>query len=148
MPCPLSDDVVLCLYRDLIVPWETQLKTRTGCWDAKRTNEVLFGTRIHLECVEVGKVERTAAILAKAEDSNFVVFVSSSSQMRDLFRHIRNCAAHARIIATHQRAAGFKLHFQGYQRGRPELAVQGQLAPKFLPTLLHSLVTESPLASK
>lgn len=139
MTPPLPDTVVLCLYNELIVPWETKLKTQTGCWDSRRTHDALQGTGIHLECVEVGRVGAAVSALRKAKKSNFIVFVSHTSQMQDLFRHIRNCAAHAGIVLAKKGGRPSALHFQ--LRGRSGVVIEGELAPAALPVLAHSLVT-------
>ena len=97
MPTALPNTTVLFLYKSVIVPWETQLKNESGCWDVKRSREALKVTDIQLECVEVGEVEAVSQKFRMAGKKNFIVFVSTRSQMKDLFRHIRNCAAHASI---------------------------------------------------
>ena len=141
MPKNLSDATALFLYRNVIVPWETKLKNETGCWDVKRSRDALKPADIHLECVEIGEVEKTAKELLISRDKNFIVFVSANSQMKDLFRHIRNCAAHASISSHTSGTNGSTLRFSANLRRRPELAVSGQITSACLNLVMAALVT-------
>ena len=141
MPNTLPDATALLLYKNIIVPWETSLKNESGCWDVKRTRELLKPTDIHLESVEIGEVEVISESLQKSGKKNFIVFVSSSSQMKDLFRLLRNCAAHASFTTQKAKAGESTLRFKGTLRRRSDLAVSGQLAPESLAQVVATLVT-------
>lgn len=144
MPATLPDATALFLYKDIIVSWETKLKNESGCWDVKRSREALKATDIQLECVEIGDVETVSEKLRKSGKKNFIVFVSVKSQMKDLFRHLRNCAAHARISCHKSRTKEPTLRFSGTLLRRPELAVSGQIASAYLSQIVAALVTTPP----
>lgn len=139
MPATLPDATALFLYKDIIVPWESKLKNESGCWDVKRSREALIATDIQLECVEIGEVETVTQKLRKSGKKNFIVFVSANSQMKDLFRHLRNCAAHARIASHKSRAKEPILRFSGTLLRKPELAVSGQFASAYLSQIVAAL---------
>ena len=141
MPNTLPDATALLLYKNIIVPWETKLKNQSGCWDVNRSRELLKTTDIQIESVEIGEVEGVSAKLRRSGKKNFVVFVSAKSQMKDLFRHLRNCAAHASIAPYRTRAGNSTLRFSGTLLRRPELAVSGQLATDSLAQVVAALVT-------
>lgn len=141
MPTTLPDTTVLFLYKSIIVPWETQLKDESGCWDVKRSREALKATNIQLECVEIGEVETVSQKLRRAGKKNYIVFVSASSQMKDLFRHLRNCAAHASISSHKSQTKEPILRFSGTLLRKPELAVSGQIASAYLSQIVAALVT-------
>jgi hypothetical protein len=141
MPTTLSDTTAIFLYKSVIVPWESELKNKSGCWDVKRSREALKATGIQLECGEIGRVEAMSQKLLKAGKKNFIVFVSSSSQMKDLFRHLRNCAAHARISSHKSRAKESSLRFSSMVAGKKKLAISGQIAPQYLSKIVAALVT-------
>jgi hypothetical protein len=141
MPPTLPDTTALFLYKNIIVPWESKLKNETGCWDVKRSRDALKVTDIHLECVEVGDVEATFQKFRKNGKINLIVFVSKSSQMKDLFRHLRNCAAHASISSQSSRAKDSVLRFSGTLLKKPELADSGQIAYADFRRLVSALVT-------
>ena len=141
MPTALPNTTVLFLYKSVIVPWETQLKNESGCWDVKRSREALKVTDIQLECVEVGEVEAVSQKFRMAGKKNFIVFVSTRSQMKDLFRHIRNCAAHASISYHRSRTKESILLLSGTLLRKPELAVSGQITTAYLRQLVAALVT-------
>lgn len=148
MPTALPDTVVLLLYKSIIVPWETRLKNESGCWDVKRSREALKATDIQLECVEVGQVESVSQKFREAGKKNFVVFVSNKSQMKDLFKHLRNCAAHATISCDKSRTKEPILQFSGKVHHKRELAVSGQIASAYLGQVVAALVTTPTEKSK
>jgi hypothetical protein len=137
----LPDTTALFLYKSIIVPWETQLKIESGCWDVKRSREALKATDIQLECVEVGQVEAMSQKFRRAGKMNFIVFVSTSSQMKDLFRHLRNCAAHASISFHKSRTKEPILRLSGTLLRKPDLAISGQFASAYLSQIVAALVT-------
>lgn len=141
MSTTLPDRTALFLYQCIIVPWETKLKNESGCWDVKRSREALRATDIQLECVEIGEVEVVSQKFRRTGKKNFIVFVSTSSQMKDLFRHLRNCAAHASIASHKSRTKESALRFSGKLLRKPELAVSGQIASAYLSQLVAALVT-------
>ena len=141
MPTTLPDTTALFLYKSILVPWETQLKNESGCWDVKRSREALKATDIQLECVEVGEVEAVSQKFRRAGKKNFIVFVSTSSQMKDLFRHLRNCAAHVSISSHKSRTKESMLRFSGTLLRKPELAVSGQIVSANLSQIVAALVT-------
>ena len=141
MSTALPDTIALFLYQCVIVPWETQLKTESGCWDVKRSREALKATDILLQCVNIGEVELVSQKLRSAGSKNFIVFVSRTSQMKDLFNHLRNCAAHAGISSHKFRINEPMLRFSGTLLRRPELAVSGQIESANLSQIVAALVT-------
>ena len=141
MPTTLPDTTTLFLYKSIIVPWEIKLKNESGCWDVKRSREALKATDVQLECVEIGEVETVSEKLRKAGKKNFIVFVSANSQMKDLFRHLRNCAAHASISSHKSRTKESMLRFSGTRLRKSELAVSGQIASAYLSQVVAALVT-------
>lgn len=141
MPTILPDATALFLYKSIIVPWETRLKNESGCWDVKRSREALKATDIQLECVEVGEVEAASQELRRGGKENFIVFVSASSQMKDLFRHLRNCAAHACISSHKSRTKEPTLRLSGTLSRKPGLAISGQFASAYLGQIVVALVT-------
>lgn len=138
---PLPDSIVLHLYKDIILPWETELKSAKGCWNVARTRQRLLGTELELECVALGTIEERLATRTANSSKNFVYFVSNSSQMQDLFRHIRNCAAHAAVQVISRSRYPLRLHFQGNVRGSTQLAISGQLDAPVMSDLVNALVT-------
>lgn len=141
MPTTMPDTTALFLYKKIIVPWETQLKNKSGCWDVKRSRDVLKTIDIQLECVEIGEVEAISQKLRGAGKKNFIVFVSTRSQMKDLFRHLRNCAAHASISFHKSKTKGSTLHFSGKVFRKSDLAVSGEISSAYFSQMIAALVT-------
>lgn len=137
----LPDSIALFLYKSVILPWETQLKNKSGCWDVKRSRETLKAIDIHLECVKIGEVESVSQKFLEAGHNNFIVFVSTSSQMKDLFRHLRNCAAHASISYYEPQTKEPILRLSGKLFRKPELAISGQITSSYLNQIVAALVT-------
>lgn len=148
MPNTLPDATVLLLYKSIIVPWETKLKNESGCWDVNRSREQLKTTGIHLEPVEIGEVETTSQKLRMSGKKNFIVFISAKSQMKDLFRHLRNCAAHATITPYKLRGGRSALRFTGTLLRKHELAISGQIQPEYLAKVVTALVTRPKASNK
>lgn len=141
MPKMLPDHVILCLYSEIIVPWETGLRETSGCWDIKRTRLELQNTSIHIEIAEAGQVSEVAKAIRRKRIKNFVVFVGADSQAKDLFRHLRNCAAHASFRLKSPRQATPTLLFQGLGYRNAHSVIEGQLEISHLAPLVRSLVT-------
>jgi len=141
MTATYPDSTAIILYKSIIVPWETKLKNESGCWDVKRSRDALKATDIQLVCVDIGEVEAASETLRTSGTKNYIVFVSASSQMKDLFRHLRNCAAHASISLHKFRTKEPTLRLSGTLRRRPELAISGQVTPTCLCQIVAALVT-------
>ncbi len=144
----LPDAVAILLYSKIIFPWETGLKSAKGCWDVNRTRALLVDTDIDLKCVSAGEVEVEISKRTSRSPRNFVYFLSSASQMQDLFRHLRNCAAHASIrVESPPSKGGPRLVFSGIQQRKIHLAVSGDLELGVMSSLVATLAT-SPAASE
>jgi hypothetical protein len=143
MSATLPDEVMLFLYKDIILPWEMHLKDEVGCWDAKRTQLALKSTDVLLRCVASGQVEDAADTLQRSRQRNFVVFTSNKSKMKDLFRHLRNCAAHSSISTAGKRSRPTMYAFSGEQYKKTALAISGQLDLVCFRSVVGALATEA-----
>lgn len=135
------DATAIILYQSIIVPWEKKLKSESGCWDVKRSRDALKATDIQLLCVELGEVESKVDELRISGSKNYIVFVSKDSQMKDLFRLLRNCAAHASISLLKPQKKEPILQLTGKKRGKSELTISGQVTATCLCQIVAALVT-------
>jgi hypothetical protein len=141
MPQVLPDEAMLFLYKHIIMPWETGLKNEAGCWDVKRTRQALKRFDVQLQCVDSGQVEDAAEKQRASKQTNFIVFVSKKSQMKDLFKHFRNCAAHSSISTARARGRKTVYRFSGTEYRKPALAVSGELDLVCFREVIGALVT-------
>ena len=142
MPGNLTDEAAAFLYKSVIVPWESELKQRTGCWDVNRTRKKLIDTDIDLRCLGAGEIEIEMAKRTSRSKRDFVYFVGRGSQMQDLFRRLRNCAAHASIgfeVSPAKKPPRFT--FKSTLDKKSELAISGNLEFNAMVMLVAALVT-------
>lgn len=143
MPQVLPDEAMLFFYKHIIMPWETTLKDEVGCWDVKRTRQALQRANLQLQCVDSGQVEDAVEKQRTAKQRNFVVFASKRSQMKDLFKHFRNCAAHSSFSTTVGRGRKIMYSFSGNEYKKSVLAVSGELDLACFRELVRALATSS-----
>lgn len=143
MPQVLPDEAMLFFYKHIILPWETGLKLKTGCWNVKKTQEALKLMDVQIQCVGSGQVEDAAEKQRASKQTNFIVFVGRKSQMKDLFKHLRNCAAHASISTTSARRGKTLYRFLGYDYKNSALAISGQLDLDSLKKVIGALVSNT-----
>ena len=147
MSSTLPDEAALFFYKHIIVPWETKLKNEVGCWDVKRTREALEGIAVQINCVEIGRVESTVENEHAAAQGNFVVFSSQRSQMKDLFRHLRNCVAHCSVSVVRSRKRVTRYRFSGTEYRRPALSISAALDLDTLRLIVEALPTKPSAAA-
>jgi hypothetical protein len=148
MPVNPPEKIVLAIYEKIILRWELKLKNESGCWGVNRSRAALRDIDIDLVCVEMGEVETRSKVLLKNKKTNYIVFFSSSSQMKDLYRHLRNCAAHACISYHVSDDKESLIKISGKLWGKPDLAIKAQFASRYLERILAALVTTSSLRVK
>lgn len=139
----LPDEAMLFFYKHIIMPWETDLKSKKGCWDIGRTREALKLIDVKLLSVVSGQVEDSVKKQQASKQNNFIVFVRKKSQMKDLFKYFRNCAAHGSIVTTITQRGMTLYKFSGTEQRNKALVVSGQLDLECFKKVIEALVTHT-----
>lgn len=138
----LPDAINLFLYQKLIIPWERQFKHETDCWNKKATEAELKNSGILLVCTPSGEHEALAARLRSVPVTDFVVFTSTTNQMKDLFRQLRNCGLRGEFSTRKNSPPGETvLQFSGGDLNGSTIKIVGQLSFTNLQRLVKALAT-------
>lgn len=140
-PCSApSDKTLLLLYRAVLLPWELELKSATGCWNIRQTRQRLSLLQIALHPVKAGEVQAAVIELDRIGEANYFVYTSSSSPTKDLFRHLRNAVAHAGVQEHALSARTSTVTFSTKAPNTLAATMNGKLRANRLPKFLETLV--------
>ena len=93
----VPDQVILVLYKQILMPWETLLKNHNGIWDAAPLRALAAELELVIESIDQQHVSFRAEQIRRNGPQDFLIFVRGNSLGSDLFRHVRNAVAHAGI---------------------------------------------------
>lgn len=147
MITPIPDEMILILYKQILVPWETVLKSHNGKWDAEPLRTFAESCGLVIESIEQEHLAPRVKHIRGAGPTDFLVFVRGKSLGCDLFRHVRNAVAHAGISILAKPQKPTTLLFQSPASRKPGLAFIGQLGPERLSTLIEALAASAPASS-
>jgi len=144
---PIPDEMILILYRQILVPWETLLKSHTGKWDADPLRTLAARYELLIESIEQEHVASRVEQIRGNGPQDYLVFVRGKSLGFDLFRHVRNAVAHTGISLLKRTRKPTLLNFQSPAYRGPGFAFIGQLRTERLSPLVEALAASSPASS-
>lgn len=144
MTTPIPDEMILILYRQILMPWETLLKNNNEKWDAEPLRALAAKFELAIENIEQEHVSSTVEQIRSNGPQDFLVYVRGKSLGRDLFRHVRNAVAHAGISIHKRPRKPTLLEFKSPAFRGSGLALVGQIRAERLSPLIDALVASAP----
>jgi hypothetical protein len=139
------DDVtILCLYRQILLPWEKELKIREKQWNPEPLQIFCENSGLLIERTEQKAVAPRASELEGEATSEFFVITRGKSLPYDLARHIRNAFAHGGVSASNQNSSPSLLRFVAPPARGTGYAFVGQLFAKRLQSLIQAILASAP----
>lgn len=140
----IPDELILILYKQILMPWETLLKNHNGKWDADPLRALATKLELVIESIEQEHVSSRVEQIRSNGPQDFLIFVRGKSLGSDLFRHVRNAVAHAGISQLKKPRKHMFLNFQSPAFRGPGLAFVGQLRVERLSPLIEALAASAP----
>jgi hypothetical protein len=135
----VTDSQIVCLYRDLLVPWETAYGAVVNHWSAQYIEDWPSSMTLTVSSVTAQELDETLQAFLDDNKLNFFVFVRRKSKGRDLFCHLRNAVAHAGVSRHPQLHGAALLRFKTPGPNKKGVTMVGQLEERHLPDLLTKL---------